>query len=504
MLIRLSVFVSLWFIAAPASLIRFEVTNRLSPASGRLLIIIAKSDRPEPRNTIGEAGANASTILGGDVINLGGDAMAPIDAAASAFPIQNLDELQPGDYYVQALLASNRDLKSPDAPGNLYSNARRVHLNPRSGNTVKLELTRSIPAEELPPENDFVKYVRIQSDLLSRFHGRPIYLRAGIILPKDHSFDVNRRFPVRIHIGGYGARYTAVEQLMSAGSQFRGMWLSDDTPRFIYVHLDGDGPYGDPYQVNSDNSGPYGDALTKELIPYIEKRFRAIAEPRARVLDGGSTGGWVSLALKIFYPDFFNAVWSSCPDGVDFRGFQLVNIYRDRNAYFDDNGSERPSKRDSNGNVEFTIRRECQMENVMGEGNSWTLSGQQWGAWNATYGPRGGDGRPVPLWDPKTGVINRSVADHWKRFDLRLVLEQNWKALANRLRGKFHISVGEADSYYLNNAVHMLDEFLEKADPPAGARIAYGRGRGHCWSNLSEAEMMNEMALAVQETARAK
>ena len=256
--------------------------------------------------------------------------------------------------------------------------------------------------------------------------------------------------------------------------------------------------------MNSDNNGPYGDALTKELIPYIEERFRAIGEPRARVLDGESTGGWGSLALKIFYPDFFNAVWSSCPDGVDFRGFQLINIYSYRNAYFDENGSERPSKREIDGRVDFTIRSECQMENALGEGDSWTLSGQQWGAWNATYGPRGSDGRPVPLWHAKTGVINESAISHWKRYDLRLVLEQNWKILGSRLRGKLHISVGEADSYYLNNAVHMLDEFLKKADPPADARIAYGRGRGHCWNSLSEAEMMKEMAGAVQETGKGK
>src|SRR5438046_5074959 len=130
------------------------------------------------------------------------------------------------------------------------------------------------------------------------------------------------------------------------------MLFSSDTPRFIYLQLDGDGPYGDPYQVNSENNGPYGDALTKELIPYIEKRFRAVVEPRARLLDGESTGGWVSIALKIFYPDFFNAVWSSCPDGVDFCGFQIVNISSHRTAYVDPKGAERASTLDLAGRVD--------------------------------------------------------------------------------------------------------------------------------------------------------
>ena len=140
------------------------------------------------------------------------------------------------------------------------------------------------------------------------------------------------------------------------------------------------------------------------------------------------------------------------------------------------------------------------MENVIGAGDSWTMSGQQWGAWNATYSRRGADGHPVPLWDPKTGVINKSVVDHWKKYDLRMLLEQNWMTLGPKVRGKIHISVGEADDYYLNNAVHLLDDFFKKADPPADARISYGPDRGHCWNSLSEPQMMNEMAIAVEQS----
>jgi S-formylglutathione hydrolase FrmB len=460
---------------------------------------MSKSDRPEPRTQIGETGMNAPPIIGRDVKNFGAGIVVALDRTAAAFPIAGLDALAPGDYYVQAVFDSNMDLKSVNAPANKYSDVQRVYLDPQMGGTIKLSLTRTIPPEQLPASDSYVKYIRIQSNLLTRFHGRPIYLRAGVILPKDYE-TVNRRWPLRVHIGGYGTRYTAVQGLMAANSLFRRLWLADDTPRFIYLQLDGDGPYGDSYQVNSDNNGPYGDAITRELIPYVEKNFRAIGEPYARVLDGESTGGWVSLALKIFYPDFFNAVWSSCPDGVDFRGFQLIDIYADRNAYLDDRGVERPSKRDINGNVEFTIRHECQMENAIGLGDSWTMSGQQWGAWNATYGPRGADGRPVPLWDSKTGVINKSVVDHWRKYDLRILLEQNWKTLGPKLRGKIHISIGDADDYYLNNAVHMLDDFLQRANPPAGARIVYGPGRGHCWNSLSEAQMMREMAIAVERS----
>lgn len=279
---------------------------------------------------------------------------------------------------------------------------------------------------------------------------------------------------------------------MRRGSQFRQAWLAADAPRMLLLHLDGAGPNGDPYQVNSANNGPHGDAVTKELIPHVEREFSGVGEPQARVLDGSSTGGWVSLALQIFYPDFFNGAWASCPDSVDFRAFQLVDVYGDDSAYVDERGRERPSARNRDGNVRFTMRHEVQMENVLGLGDSWTMSGRQWGAWNATYGPMGGDGRSLPLWDPETGLIDQSVTQHWEQYDLRLVLERNWDELAPRLRGKLNLWVGELDDYFLEDAVHLLDAFLQTR-PSIDTRIAYGAGRGHCWTGISQAEMMREM-----------
>jgi hypothetical protein len=467
-----------------------------------LFVVLSPKSQPEPRLTIGQTGLDASPVFGRDIQNFAPGVTGSIDETCAAFPIESLARLPAGDYFVQALFDSNIDLKSVNAPGNLYSTSRKIHLDPIQGATVRIELTEKVPAEQLPPDTDYVKYVKIQSNLLSKFHGRPVYLRAGVILPRGFESEPAKRYPLRVEIGGYGSRFTSVQRMMREGSGFRGAWQADGTPRMVLLHLDGDGPYGDCYQVNSDNNGPYGDAITQELIPYVEQKFRCIGQPWARVLAGGSTGGWVSLALQVFYPDFFNGTWSGFPDGVDFRAFQLINIYEDQNAYVNKREFERPSARDLNGDVRFTIRHECQMENVMGLGDSYTMSGEQWGAWNATYGPRAADGRPAPLWDPKTGKINRELVEHWKKYDLRLVLEQNWKTLGPKLRGKLTIWVGEADDYFLNNAVHMLDAFLSKADPPYEGKILYGPGKGHGWMAFSEREMIDQMAAAIEKARR--
>jgi S-formylglutathione hydrolase FrmB len=265
----------------------------------------------------------------------------------------------------------------------------------------------------------------------------------------------------------------------------------------IELFVDGDGPFGDSYQVDSANSGPYGASLTQELIPEVEKRFRALGRSDSRFLTGGSTGGWVSLALQIFYPDYFNGTWSGFPDPLDFRAYQLVNIYKDDNAYANANGFERPSAREVNGDTEFTMRLECQKENVLGAGDSYTMSGGQWGAWNAVFGVKGPDGRPAALWDPKTGKIDRGVAMQFEKYDLRLVVERNWATLGAKLRGKIHVWVGEDDDYFLNNGVHYFDDFISKAEPKYEGWIIYdGRGR-HGWTPKPFPETMKEMMARV-------
>jgi hypothetical protein len=487
--------------ATLTSSLRFEISiarNLLpKPETGRLLVVLSRRGDAEPRFSIGRTGVASPPVFARDA-KFDSGKPAVIDETCAAFPIASLAALPAGDYSAQAVFDTNTDLKSVNAPGNLYSAPQRVSVDPDHGGTINIELNKRVPPEELPAATEYVKYEKIQSDLLTRFHRRPIYLRAGIILPRDFQRDTTKRYPLRVQIGGYGSSFTNAGRMMASGSPFRSYWLSDECPRMILVHLDGDGPFGDCYQVNSDNNGPYGDALTKELIPFIEQKYRGIGSPRTRVLTGGSTGGWVSLALQVFYPDFFNGTWSGFPDGVDFRGFQLINIYQDENAYVNQYGFERPSARNLLGETMFTIRHECQMENTIGLGDSWTMSGEQWGAWNATYGPRGSDGRPVPLWDPKTGRIDRSVVDHWKKYDLRLVLEQNWRELGPKLKGKIHVWVGEADEYFLNNAVHLLDKFLSGADPAYDGWIRYGPGKGHGWMPVDERELMKEMSARIE------
>jgi hypothetical protein len=410
---------------------------------------------------------------------------------AHVFPMESVADIPPGSYFAQAVLDMNRDLRSVNAPGNMFSAVSSVTIDHSS--TIDIQMDRVIPMEVEPKQDEHLRFVKIQSRLLSQFHGRPMYLRAGIILPVGYWANHTRRYPIRVRIGGFGASYGDVRYLMAENSVFRAAWLSPQSPRFILVHLDGRGPNGDPYQVDSDNNGPYGRALTEELLPYVERLYRAIGTPRARVLDGVSTGGWAAMALQVFYPHYFNGSWSLCPDSVDFRAMQLVNIYRDRNIYVNEYGHERPAARDPQGDTTLTMRQELRLESILGHRGSFVNSAAQWGAWNAVFGPRQENGEPATLWDPLSGDINPDVAKHWRRYDLRHLIEQRWQELADTHANKLNLWAAENDEYFLNNASHLLAAFFRSAQPAFAGRVHFATRRGHCNVGLSESQLLIDM-----------
>ncbi|HSM86423.1 MAG TPA: alpha/beta hydrolase-fold protein, partial [Candidatus Limnocylindrales bacterium] len=280
---------------------------------------------------------------------------------------------------------------------------------------------------------------------------------------------------------------------------------SPNFPRMIAVTFQHPTPYfDDSYAVNSANNGPYGDAIMQELIPYIEQHFRIIRRPYARLLTGGSTGGWESLALQVLHPDFFGGTWTFYPDPVDFTRYQMVDIYNDVSAFlapgFDPPVPERPMERTVEGQTDVTMRQMSQLEEVLG---SHGRSGQQYEAWEAVYGPVGVDGYPKPLWDKETGRIDPRVAlymrDHG--YDLRYYLQQNWPSIGPQLVGKLHLYCGDMDNFFLNLAVYRLEDFLRGTSNPAyGGSFEYGRPmKGHGWSPLNQAELISTMAAYIAQ-----
>ena len=459
------------------SRLEFRATEAVVPkpaVGGRLVVSIVPATET-PRFT--DVDAPFKPLFGIDVERLTADTVMTLDGATSFPAGKRLVDLPPGDYKLQAVFLWNRNLLLPNAPGNLHSAVLKYRHDPLAKEPTVVVLDAVYP-EPKAPAKPGVKLHEIPSKLLSAFHGRPMVYRVGVVLPDGFDANGNTTYPLVVHIGGFGQRFT------SAGR------MKPDA-RFVQVLLDGAGPFGDPYQVNSANNGPYGDAFTTEVLPFLEATYRGSGK---RFTAGGSTGGWSSLALQVFYPDVFDGCWSQCPDGVDFRAFQLADLTKDKNLYVNRFGFERPARRTLEGDTVYTVRHEAQLEKVLGRGGRWELGGQQWASWNAVYGPKGDDGLPKPLWNGATGNVDASVLKHWQKYDLRLQLETDWKRLGPKLAGKIHIWVGDADDYFLNNGVHRLKQSLaERTDPKFDGIIEIAPRRGH-ESGWSTARVLDEMA----------
>jgi hypothetical protein len=479
------------------------------PLTGRVYVMLTRSDRSEPRMQVRRA--PGIPFWGENVSDLRPEESGIVDENSFGFPLQSIRDIPPGEYSIQGFINVYTEFKRADghtiwlhqdqwegqnwlrSPGNLYSDVKKVKVDPAGKEEISLVCRHVIPPVTVPTDTSWVKRIRIQSKLLSDFWGQPMYIGATVLLPAGYEKNPGTRYPVNYIQGHFSLRnpYGFSDQEPSPetrgdqrGYEFYKFWSSEDCPRLIAVTLQHPCPYyDDSHAMNSPNLGPYGDAVMQELIPHIEETFRVIRKPYARVLSGGSTGGWISLALQIFHPDFFGGTFSLCPDAVDFRAHQIVNIYQDDNAYYKEyewHRVERPDLRRPNGDVLEMMKDENWYELAVGDN---CRSGGQWEIYMACYGPVGENGYPRPLWDKRTGEIDPEVALYWREhFDLRHYLEENWQWLGAKLKGKLHIYVGDMDSYYLNNAVKYLETFLKSAsDPEFAGVIEYGDGQPHCW-----------------------
>ena len=491
---------------------------------GRLLVLLSKDSTSEPRFQISD-GPGTQMIFGIDVE--GWDSENPLSMHADAFgyPIRALRDVPPGFYFIQAVFNhyeyfvrgdGHRVLLPPDRgegqqwnrkPGNHYSIPQRIYFDPTSS-SISLNMTETIPEIESPTDSKYVKHVRIKSELLSEFWGRDMYLGAHVLLPEGWQEHTEVKYPLAImhghfpsDFGGwrteppdpglepdYSARF-GVEGynriVQEENYNFFKLWTGPGFPRVIAIEIQHPTPYyDDSYAVNSENNGPYGDAITYELIPHIEGKFRGIGEGWARFTYGGSTGGWEALAVQIFYPEEYNGCFAACPDPIDFRAYCQVNIYQDKNAYFlssDYKKTPRPGHRDYLGKVSATLQEMNLRELAIGTRGR---SGQQWDIWEAVYSPVGSDGYPQRLWDKETGEINSQVARYWREhYDLAYILKRDWSKNGKHWKGKIHLYCGDMDNYYLNNAVYLTEEILEATtDPYYDGEVDYGDRAEHCWN----------------------
>jgi hypothetical protein len=506
--------------------VSFSADKTAGPVDGRVILLLSRDFTREPRTHVAaEEQLKSPYIFGMNVDGLKAGQAVVVGEEAFGWPARHLSDIPAGDYYVQVVLnryetfhlADGRTLKLPpdqgegqhwdSKPGNLYSTPVRLHIDPAHPVRSNVALDKVIPPITRKTDTEFVKHIRIKSELLSKFWGRDVYLGAHVLVPKGFDSHPNARYPLMVFHGHYPddisefrteppdpnlkpdysdrfhlAGYNRIEQ--QEAYSFYQKWISADFPRFLVIEIEHANPYfDDSYAVNSANLGPYGDAINKELIPEVEKRFHGIGAGWARFTYGGSTGGWEALATQVFYPDMYNGAFAACPDPTDFRAYTVINLYEDANAYKlagEASVVERPAFRNYLGEIFATQRDANYMELAIADRGR---SGGQYDIWQAVFSPPGADGYPKPIFDKVTGAIDHNVAAYWRdHYDLSYIIRRDWAKLAPKLQGKMHVYVGNGDNYFLTDSVYFLQERLESLKPAYEGSVAYGERAEHCWN----------------------
>ncbi len=508
--------------------VRFPAARSGQPLDGRLLLLLSNDPGVEPRTAIDDT-PKSQQVFGVTVDGWRPDTPLQVTDAATGYPMTRLSAVPPGDYTVQAVLnlyqtfhrADGAVVKLPPdrgegqhwniKPGNLLSTPQRVHIGPGAP-AVHLVLDGVMPP--IPPEPDtrYIRHIRIQSQLLTTFWGTPMFLSAVVMVPEGFDAHPNAHYPLiifhdhfasgfndfretppdpnlkpdyseRFHLAGYNR----IQQQETYKNYLA--WIAPNQPRVLIVKLQHANPfYDDSYAVNSANLGPYGDAIETELVPAIERQFRGIGQGWARFVYGGSTGGWESLAVQMFYPEHYNGAFVACPDPVDFHAYSTVDLYQQDNVFYLQGANKRveqPAMRNYLGQTLISVRGNVQYEAALGDRGR---SGDQFDIWQAVYSPVGKDGYPEPIFDKRTGAIDHTTAAYWRQhYDLDAMLQRDWNTLGPKLQGKLHLYVGSDDTYFLNDAVYLMEDFLKQTGTPGHGvpyegEVKYGPRAEHCWN----------------------
>lgn len=402
-----------------------------------------------------------------------------IDDSATGFP-GPLSSLEPGEYSAQAVVRLNPDThKIGNGEGNAYGPVVHIKIGKEETGPIALTVDKLAPPRKFS-ETERIKLAEVESPSLSAFFHRPIKHRAAVILPETKR---SGKLPAVYIIPGFGGdHYSAASFTRNARVAF----ASD----LVRVILDPDCGTGHHVFADSATNGPRGKAFVEEFIPYLEKTFPIVADPKARLLNGHSSGGWSSLWLQVTYPDVFGGVWSTSPDPVDFRDFQRIDIYAPgENMFRDRQGQRRPIARMGILPVIY-YDRFSKMEEAMGPGG-------QLGSFEAVFSPLDKDGQPRKLWNRDTGAIDPEVAKAWEAYDIRLVLERNWPTLGPKLKGKIHVITGGMDTFYLEGAVKLLQESLARLKSDAVIEIIPNRDHGTVLDRKLAERLDREMKAAV-------
>ena len=204
--------------------------------------------------------------------------------------------------------------------------------------------------------------------------------------------------------------------------------------------------------------------------------------------------------LQVRYPALFGGSWPTSPDPSDFHDFTNIDLYAPKaNAYRDAAGRALPLVR-AKGEVVATLEQFARIERTLGP------VGGQLASFDWVFSPKGADGRPQPMFDRATGVVDPAVVAYWQQnYDIAYIVARDWPKLKANLDGKIHLIVGTADTFYLDGPAHRLQAVFEKLGAHESFTFFPGRTHFDLFKQGDDRSgLMNDIAWDMYRLARPK
>ena len=467
------------------------------PRSGRLLIFLSSSNKPEKELHPGFGlDSHSVWITAREVDHLSPGATVDVYGNEISFP-SPVAQAPAGDYQAMVLLDVNHHYAyNQDSTRDPRSEVVQLkQLDPAHAGAIDLVLSQLTPGKPIttPASAEMLDF---ESRALTGFWGRPIHMRGIIVLPPDYEKST-RRYPTVYWTPGFEADLRTIAEYDAPA--YAKLMANGDVPPMIYVMLDQSCPGGTHEFADSVNNGPWGKALTTELIPYLEKKYRMQARASGRLLTGHSSGGWAALWLQLAYPKIFGGSWPTSPDPSDFRSFTGPNLRSDppSNFYHDAAGNPWPLVR-MGGQEVMTVEDYARQEKVLGD------YGGQYSSFDWVFSPRGKDGRPEPIFDVQTGTVNPEVEKAWEKYDIAEVLRKNAERLRPLLQNKIHLTVGTADTFHLDEPARLLEATMKELSIKATFTFLPGKTHFDLYKDGLVKQIASEMEKTAEQGSAAK
>lgn len=155
--------------------------------------------------------------------------------------------------------------------------------------------------------------------LASNRLGDPAELSIAVWLPNDYETS-GRRYRTVYYLTGWQDHVESAVDVLGKDPHHPGEPL-------IIVAVDGINALGGSFYRNSPITGNWADAIAKDLVSYVDGKYRTLPAPASRGITGHSMGGYGALQLAFDHPEVFGAVDALSPGVVGDRGMTATQVF---------------------------------------------------------------------------------------------------------------------------------------------------------------------------------